>query len=98
MVLQIGADARQIGADLDAQAPQVGSRTDAGPQQHGRSLQRAGRQHDFGAGMILDRIALADPESGCLNPVAGSPSNRISSTCALARICRLVRRRTASVR
>ena len=48
-VLQILADAGQIGHDRDAEAFQLGARSDAGKLQQLRTVERAARQNDFAA-------------------------------------------------
>ena len=47
MVLQIAADAGQIGHHLDTERAQLRRRADAGTQQEGRRVNGAGANNDF---------------------------------------------------
>ena len=63
MVLQVGADARPVGHDLDALLPQMLGRADAGEHEQLRRVDRGGGEDHFGpgphathraAGLVLD--------------------------------------------
>ena len=57
MVLQVMADARRIGHDLDAMSAQFRCRADAGQHQQLRRVDRAAAQDDFTRGRLVEGLA-----------------------------------------
>ena len=94
MILQVAADAGQVGVHGDALLLEFAARADARQHQQLRRLQRAGREYDF-----TPRAGVrTSPRCRTSTPIARVPSNRMRSTCACVSTVRLSRRPTCGSR
>ncbi len=93
MVLQIAADAGQIGQNVDAERAQLGRRADAGAQQESRRVNGAGAYDDHPLG-----ISLRAPSTVTVAPTTRFPSRISPSTVAPVMIVRFLRARTLASR